>query len=65
MMEGHVFMRAGVKRLGQLRSGLATKADSAITAALNRLWENEMERTGLQIQTDKSKPGPFWPTNRG
>jgi len=48
-------MRAGAKRLGRLRSGLVTKANSAITAALNRLWEKEMERNGMQIQMDKSK----------
>lgn len=55
MMEGPAFMRAGMKRLGRLRSGLGTKADSAITAALNCLWEKEMERNGMQIQMDKSK----------
>jgi len=41
-----------VEKLICLRRRLATETDSAMTAALTRLWEKETERSGIAIQKE-------------
>jgi hypothetical protein len=46
------------KKLACLRIRLATEADSAMTAALTRLWEKETERSAIAIQKEIDKRDP-------
>jgi len=46
------------KKLACLRRRLATEADSAMTAALTRLWEKETERSAIAIQKEIDKRDP-------
>ena len=41
-----------MKKLACLRRRLATEANSAMTAALTRLWEKETERNAMAIQKE-------------
>jgi hypothetical protein len=41
-----------MEKLVCLRRRLATETDSAMTAALTRLWEKETERSAIAIQKE-------------
>jgi hypothetical protein len=56
MEECRAYVRASTRKLGLLRARLATEADTAITAALTRLWEKETERSAIAVQKEIDKP---------
>jgi uncharacterized phage-associated protein len=50
-----------MKRLACLRKRMETEADSAMTAALTRLWEKETERSAIAIQKQMDNRDPWMP----
>jgi hypothetical protein len=50
------YMLASTKRLSHFRKRVTTRTDSAITAALNLLWEESNEQRGAARQEQKYKP---------